>query len=171
MIKKLILQFGFCLILVFSGCTEKTINQIYTDSQEIFQIALPQTWENIGLDTFTPFSSNEDISQTMLQVVTHSTDKAALSEDDKQQILEKMDETKEKILIQKIREVKGIEAWEILGENKVYGNKLRKTHQVWLIHDGTLITFSLTASPEFYKSADKAFEKIIKNIKFLNKKF
>ena len=167
MLKKVIIfQIGILFLIALISCGEESAEHIYKDPHGVFQCILPQSWEAIAADTFTPFSRYEDISQTMLQIFAKPTTKSVLSKDDKLRLLKAMEETKERVLVQRIRIIHGIEAWEILGENKRYGGQLRKRHEIWLINNRVLITFSLTASPELYESAERAFENIIKSLKF-----
>ena len=167
MLKKVIIfQIGILFLLTLINCGEESAEHIYKDPHGVFQCTLPQSWGTIAADTFTPFSRYEDISQTMLQIITKPINKIVLSKDDKVRVLKGMEETKERVLVQRIRIIDGIEAWEILGENRLYRGQLRKRHQIWLINNRVLITFSLTASPELYESAERAFENIIKSLKF-----
>ena len=156
MIKRILtLTSIFLIALSLSVQAQSSKSATYTT--ESFQIILPSEWKTVGLNSFSPFSQAKDISQTALQIASYPTTKTSLSKKDRQELLEDMEKRDEKVLKQRTRKIQKIKAWEIFGETRIYGGNLRKTHEIWMIYDGSLTRLILTASPELFESSDKDF--------------
>jgi hypothetical protein len=139
----------------------------YTDPQKRFKLELPSLWKDIGLSTFTPFAADEDISKTMLQINASAVGRRMLSTEDKEVMLGRIRKMGDRILLEETCTIAGVESWRILGENYSYAEDTRKTHQILLVYRGTMLSFSLTASPAVYPTVNAQFENSLRTLKLL----
>ncbi|MFC1511260.1 PsbP-related protein [Candidatus Margulisiibacteriota bacterium] len=154
-------------IILFSCEDDSSKINTYIDAQEHVSFDIPYKWQNLGTDTFTPFSSDDDISKTMLQVAIKPTKLVSLSDAYKRVILQKKKDMDEIIVREETINIQGLVAWDIESESSAFWGKERRIHEIAFVYKGKFYWLSLTASPRLYRKADKKFKESLATLKLL----
>jgi hypothetical protein len=152
--------------------TEEPVEQtyLYKSPQGYFQCEIPKSWnhnEMIGVHMFSPYSLDGEAYDKFTVQIIRSMEKGditTLSKEYRAKMLEALERIGEKLLLERERVIDGIETWEKFVETTRYEPKIM--HEIMLVHDGYIVSVSLKASPELFKSADREFEGIVESLKF-----
>lgn len=133
-------------------------------AEKDYSVVAPKGWKEIFSNTFSPFSENQDISKSMIQIVIKFTELNALSESEKNRILSKKKEMHEKVLSQKTKVINGVKTWDVQVKNRLFG-KERMTHEIYLISKGRLCILTLTSAPKLFNASNTKFLQMVASFK------